>query len=87
MEIIYFLYEIMAGSPTIILPIGFVFGQFGQLGVLNIQSKINLAILCVFPFILFISPFLLLYYELEQETITDKNRENKEEKVDNIESG
>ena len=67
MEMVYLLYEIIAGAPTIMIPIGFVVGEFGEMGVLNISSKMNMAMLGVFPFVLFITPFLLMFYELEQE--------------------
>ena len=62
---VYILYEILAGAPTIMIPIGFVLGQFGEMGFRNIESKINIEIATVFPFLMMLSPFLILYCELK----------------------
>lgn len=79
MEIVYLLYEVIAGAPTIMIPIGFVLGVMGEMGVLNLNSKMNMAVLCVFPFVLFITPFLLLFYELEEERTVDKKKSGRVE--------
>ena len=64
---IYIFYEVLTGAPTIILPIGFMLSPQGNLGSLNIQSKLNLGIFVTYSFALFISPFLVLHYEFQYE--------------------
>lgn len=64
---IFILYEILAGSATIILPCAYVFGISGKMGSFNIQSKFNMAVFVVYSSFLFLTPFLLLHYEFSYE--------------------
>ena len=71
---LYILYEILAGAPTVILPIGFVFTG-GLIGYLNIQSKLNSIAMIFYSFILFFVPFLLHHYEIR--SIKEKKKKKK----------
>ena len=62
------------------LSVGYVLGPHGTTGFLNPRSKINILLLIVYPFLLFISPFLLLHLELEVERSEEKQRVRKQSK-------
>ena len=66
----------MAGAPVVMLSVGYVLGPHGTTGFVNPRSKLNTLLLIIYPFVLFISPFLLLYLELEIER-KDKHRTKK----------
>ena len=63
--VVFILYEILAGSPVIMLAVGYNFGVQGT-GSPNIESRLNMMVLIMYPFILFACPFLLLYFELKE---------------------
>ena len=90
-EVIYLLYEVIAGAPSIMIPIGFVLGEFGEMGSLNLDSKLNLIVLTVFPFIFFTFPFFILFYEIKIEKAEKKKeylkklkREMKKNEIKNV---
>ena len=82
-EVIYLLYEVIAGAPSIMIPIGFVLGEFGEMGSLNLDSKLNLIVLTVFPFIFLTFPFFILFYEIKNERVKKKTECVKKQKMIN----
>ena len=72
---VYIVYEVLAGAPMILLPIGVMLGPKGGMGSINIQSKVNLAVFVSYSFFLFVAPFLIFYYEVELERKSQLQKE------------
>ena len=65
--LIYLVYEVLAGAPMVLLPVGVMLGPEGGMGSINIRSKLNLAVFVSYSFFLFVAPFLLFQLEVELE--------------------
>ena len=65
--LIYLVYEVLAGAPMVLLPVGVMLGPEGGMGSLNMRSKLNLAVFVSYSFFLFVAPFLLFQLEVELE--------------------
>ena len=63
--VIYVLYEILVGAPTVMISIGYIFGPHGNTGLINLNSKINMGFLILYPFFLLLIPFLILHFEIK----------------------
>ena len=63
--VIYVLYEILVGAPTVMISAGYIFGPHGTTGLLNLNSKINLGFFILYPFFLLLIPFIILHFEIE----------------------
>ena len=72
---VYMVYEVLAGAPMILLPIGVMLGPKGGMGSINIQSKVNLAVFVSYSFFLFVAPFLIFYCEVELERRSQLQKE------------
>ena len=77
MELISILYEILANSPTIVIPLGCLLGARAERGSINFPTKLNLILYVGFGFILFFAPFLIFVKELSRK----KNKPLKKKKI------
>ena len=78
---VYITYEVLAGAPMVLLPMGVVLGPSGQMGSLNLQSKLNLALFVTYSFALFAAPFLLFYFEMESERQSPSKAKKKRQRT------
>ena len=75
MEIVYILYEIVANSPTMVIPFGYILGGRGNIGSRNFETKLNLQLFAVFGFLLLLAPFLILVGKFSRKKRKNKKKE------------